>query len=104
MRLVCPPNVAPNDAALAIRSLTSERGDFVEVDAAVGFRHVDAEQPEVAAPLEQRARDRPVVLFEAIERRQHFLLDELLRRAADQPMLVGEPLGRQHLRGVASAR
>ena len=77
-----------------------ERRHLVEVDAAVGFRHVHAEQPELAASLEEPARDGPVVLFEAVERRQHLLIDELLRGAANQPVLVREPFGRQDLARV----
>ena len=100
VRFVCPPKVAPNDAALAIRSLTTQRGDLVEVEAAVGLRHVDAEQAELAAAFDQPARDGPVVLFEPVELGQHLLVDELPRRVPDQPMLVGETLRRQHLRGV----
>jgi hypothetical protein len=72
-----------------------ERADLVETDAAVGFRHVDAEQAEVAAALHQPSRELPVFLFQLVEDRQDFVLHELLRRPSDQPMFVGELLGRE---------
>ena len=70
-----------------------ERADLVETDAAVGLRHVDAEQAEVAAALHQPSRELPVLLFQLVEDRQDFVLHELLRRPSDQPMFVGELLG-----------
>ncbi len=75
-----------------------QRAHLVEADAAVRLRHVDAEQTEVAAALDERARQRPVLLFEAIEHRQDLAVDELLRRLPDQPVLVGQTLGREDRR------
>ena len=72
-----------------------ERGDFVEAEAAVRLRHVDAEQPELRALLHQLAREVPVLLLELIEFGKDLVLDELLRRAADEQMLLGELLGRE---------
>ena len=62
-----------------------ERGDLVEIDAAVLFRHVGAEQAERTALGEQLAIERPVLLLEAVLGRQHLVVDELgrgLRRSA----------------------
>jgi hypothetical protein len=77
-----------------------QRGDLVEVEASVGLRHVDAEQPELAAALDQPSREIPVVLFEPAELGQHLLFDELLGGVPDQPMLVGDAFRRQHLPAV----
>ena len=77
-----------------------ERAHFVEADAAVLFRDIDAEEAEVAAALHEIARERPVLFLEAIELRQDLVLDELLRRLADQAMLVAQPLGCEDAVGV----
>src|SRR5207248_9892774 len=53
------------------------RADQIEAEAAVGFGNLEAQQIERARLLEQRARQIPVVLVEALEVRQHLLLHEL---------------------------
>ena len=72
-----------------------QRRDAVEVDAAIGHRHVHAEQSELAAPLDQQSRRGPVLLLQSIERGQHFLLGELGHRFGDEPMLLGPSFGRE---------
>src|SRR4029077_19990187 len=67
---------------------------------AVRLRHVDAEQPEGRAAQDEIARERPVLLLELFELRQHFRVDELLRGPADEAVLVGEPFRREHAVGA----
>ena len=76
------------------------RRHLVQFDAAVRFRDVDAEQAELAAALHQVARQRPLLLFQAVERRQHLVVNEIGDGLRDQPLLVGQPLGREHVGGA----
>jgi hypothetical protein len=67
VRLAWAPNVAPNEADDRHLLADDERADLVETDAAVGLRHVDAEQAQVAAALYQPPRELPVFLFQLVE-------------------------------------
>ena len=49
---------------------------------------------------DERPRERPVLLLEPLEHRQHLVVDELVGRLADQPMLVAEALRREDAGGV----
>jgi hypothetical protein len=71
---------------------------LVEIETAVSFRYGDAEQSELAAPLEERTRELPVLLLQSIEHRKHFRIDELRRRLGHEAMLVTELLGCEDVR------
>src|SRR4029453_18558525 len=58
---------------------------------------VDAEQPELAALEDEVAIERPVLLLEAFIQRIHLALDELAGGLANEPVLVGDLLGRHHV-------
>jgi hypothetical protein len=45
---------------------------------------------------DQLAVERPVLLLEPFDDGQHFAVDELGRRLADEPVLLGQLLGRHH--------
>ena len=67
----CAPNVVANDADARHPLADDDRATTLSSSsAAVLLGHVDAEQAELAAPLEQLAGERPVLLLEPIERRQ----------------------------------
>ena len=72
------------------------RGHFVEAEAAIRLGDVGAEQPELAAPLQQLARERPLFLLETIELGQHLVVDKGLRRLSDEAMFGGQALGGEH--------
>ena len=93
---VCAPNVVANDAASADRLADDDRRHLVEIEAAVRFGHVGRQQAQLAAALPERPGQRPVLLLEPIERRQDLLVDELLGGLADHPLLVVQPLAREH--------
>ena len=71
------------------------RAHLVEPDAAVGFRHVRAEQTELAAAAEQTPREVPVLRLELVVLVDHLPGDELVRRPVDEPLLVGQALRRE---------
>ena len=77
------------------RFADDDRRDLVQLHAAVLLGHVGAEQAELTAAPDERARERPVLLLEPLEHRQHLVGDELVSRLADQPVLVAQPLGRE---------
>ena len=97
-RFACAPYVAPNEADRAMCSDTISDDDLVELDAAVGFGHVDAQQAQLAASAQQRPGEVPVLLLEPLDGRHHLARGELLGRLRDEPVLVGHPL-----RGEGSA-
>jgi len=76
-----------------------QRGGLVEIEAAIGLWNIHPEQSQVTAAADQSASDVPLLAFEPVEHRQHFLFDELLGRPSNQPMLVREPFGRQDVGG-----
>ena len=79
LRLAWPPNVVANDADARDALDDDERRRLVEIEAAVLLGHVDAEQPELAASADQRARQLPVLrLRGARALGSTSLLDELL--------------------------
>ena len=95
-RLVCAPNVVANEAAATRRLAHDDRRHFVQLDAAEGLGHVSPQEAEVAAaPAHERARERPVLLLEPVERRQHLAGDELVSRLSNQLVLVAQSLGRE---------
>ena len=73
-----------------------QRRRLVQRDAAERLGHIGPEQPELAASPDQVARQRPVLCLQLVEDRQHFVVDEVLGRPADQPVLLAQPLGREH--------
>ena len=72
-----------------------ERRRLVEVQAAVLLGHAMPSRPRSAHRCQQVARERPVLVLETIEVRQHLVADELFGRLRDQPMLVGQFLRRE---------
>ena len=76
-----------------------DRGDRVQLDATIGFGHVDAEQSKRATSAQKMPRSTPVLLFHSVEFGQYFLRDELLRGLTDEAVLVGAPLGCEYLVG-----
>ena len=76
------------------------RGHFIELDAAVRLRDVDAQEPELAAALHERPGEGPVLLLEPIELRQDLLDDEFFGGLADHALFVGELLWREHGVGI----
>ena len=75
------------------------RADQIEPEPAVRGRNLEPQQIEVARFLQQLPREIPVVLVEAIDDRQHFLLHELGGRPSEQPLLLGEILADEHFVG-----
>ncbi len=80
---------------LSNRLADDDRRDLVELDATVRLGHVRAEEAEVAGTADECAGERPVLLLELVEDRQHLARDELLGRLPDQLVLVAQPLGRE---------
>src|SRR5262249_29504225 len=73
---------------------------FVEADAACALRHVGAEQAEIAAALDERPRESPILLFEGMDGRLQSLPVELFSRSLDQLLLVAQRLRREDVAGV----
>ena len=71
------------------RFADDDRGDLVEPDAAELVRDVGAKKPELTGAPHEMTRELPVLLFEALECRQHFVGHELVGGLADETMLVG---------------
>ena len=71
--------------------------DLVETQAAVGSRNLEAEQVEIGGFLQQFARLRPVVRVEAGLVGKHLVAHELRGGPAEQPLLVGQVLGREQV-------
>ena len=88
VRLACAPKVAPNDADRAIFSLTTSEVTLSRPTPPYASGTSTPSRPEVAAALDELARQRPVLLLELVELRQHFRIDELLCGLADQPVFV----------------
>src|SRR5687767_1531274 len=74
----------------------NQRGDLVEIDAAVLLRNVGAQQAEAAAFLHQLSLQGPVFLLQAIVDRYHLAVDELRRRLPDQFVFLGQLFGSHH--------
>jgi hypothetical protein len=64
------------------------RRDLVEADPTELLGHVGAEEAQLAGPLHELLRERPVLLFELLDRGRHFVLDEFPGRPGDQAVLV----------------
>ena len=96
VRLAWAPKVEAKDADRAIRSLTIIDVTLSSCHAAVGFGDVHREQAQLATAHEQPSRDGPVLLLHAVELRKHLVLHELLGRAGDEALFLGEPLRRPH--------
>ena len=77
------------------RFADDDRRHFVEPDAADASGTSVPRSPSSPRPANQLARQRPVLLFETLDCRQHLLGDELVRGLSDEPMLVGQLLGRE---------
>ena len=75
------------------------RADQVEAEAAVGRRNLESQQIEIARLLHQPAGELPIVVVEALDDRQHFLLHELGGRPSEQPLFLGEILADEHFVG-----
>ena len=69
--------------------------DLVETQAAVVRRNLEAQQVEIGGFLQQLACLRPVVRVEAGFVREHLVAHELGGGPAEQPLLVGQVLGRE---------
>ena len=72
-----------------------ERRHLVELDTAIGFRHVDAQQAQLTTSAQQPAGEIPVLLLEPIDGRHDFRRGELLGGLRDEPVIVGHALGRE---------
>ena len=94
-RLDCPPNVVANDAARATFSTTTSADFLSRSRPPVLFGGRQAQQPQLAAALDQLARERPVLRFHPVQVGQHLRVDELLGGLRDEPMLLGQLLRRE---------
>ena len=90
---------AEGDAERAHRQLFShnQRGDHVQLGAAVGGGHPGAQEAEFAQPADQLPGQGPVFLFDPVEVGDDFPFGEVARRLGDQPVLGGERLGRERV-------
>src|SRR5438477_3837108 len=70
------------------------------METAVGFGDIDTQKAELAATLDQRASQLPVLLLEAIEQREDVVVDKIGDRLRDQALLVVELFRSQNARGV----
>ena len=102
-RPVCAPNIDPNDPDCPIRPLTNDGRGFVELDTTVDFRHVGAEEAQLAAPAEQPAREIPILLLELIVARDHLVRHELAGCLVDQAMLLRQSFRSDHRSGYRLA-
>ena len=76
-------------------------GDFVHLEAAVGFGNLDRAQAEVAGLLQQISRDGEILVLHLLDVGNDFVLRELFRSLADELMLLGEILGGEDFVGAA---
>ena len=72
-RFACAPYVAPNDAEWAMCSETTSELTLSSSTPPYASGTLTPSKPEVAAPLQQRTGERPVLGLEPLECRQHFL-------------------------------
>jgi len=75
--------------------------NLVQARAAVFIRHTAAEQSDFARLLQKLRHQAGLVLLEIGNRRHYFVSDKLLRRLADEFLIVGEIGGRKDILGRA---
>ena len=91
--------MVPNDASAAISDATTTELILSSASPPRLLGHVGGEQAQLAGAAQQATRDAPVLAFERLTHRRHFLAHEVGRGARDQPVLVGETLRRQDVTG-----
>ena len=82
---------------VADRVAHDDGGGFVQAHTAVFLRRIRANQPERTGASDQPARHVPILVVQLRQCRNDFVRDKFRGRLLDQPVLVGEPLGREDL-------
>ena len=94
-RPVCAPKVVANDAARPMASPTTI-DETLSISTPPNASGASVPRsPRSPAPAHERARERPILLLEPLERRQDLAGDELVGGLPDQLVLVAQPLRRE---------
>jgi len=72
-------------------------GDFVHLQAAVGFGNLNSAEAEVAGLLQQVARNRKILVFDLLRLRQNFVDRKLFGRLPDHLLLLGKILWGEYI-------
>jgi hypothetical protein len=76
----------------------------VEPQPAVRFRNLETEQVQLTGLPQQHPGERPIVRVDLRLARQHLAAHELEGSPAEEALLVGEVLAREHVRGLDRRR
>ena len=79
-------------------------GDFVHLEAAVGFGDLDGAQPQVAGFFQQIAGDGEILVLDLLDVGKNFVDREFFRRLPDELVLLGEIFGRENFVRLARLR